>query len=564
VAFRLFLEDRDLGFLFFLPEILTDEEDRPERQHGQEEFEEAFHRNLPFLILWKWTKKSITKTRAVRLLFRGRADIVNLSARGPRAREDAMSKILRALAAGLILVPVLAVAQGVRKPVFAGQFYAADPVRLAAEIDGYLAEARPPALADGRIIGIIVPHAGYVYSGRTAAAAYALLRGRPIDTVVIIGPSHRFWFEGVSIWPDGGFETPLGVARVDAALARALAKAAGSRFRPKAFAEEHSVEVQVPFVQRALPDAAIVPIVMGAQTRATIRTLAAALAKTCLDRNVAVIASTDLSHFLPKDQAQATDAATAALIAARKVDTIIRKVEADENIMCGGGGVAALLLLAEKAGRPKVKVLARTDSSAFGGPIVGYLAAAVLSGEASEAFALTDEEKADLLTLARSALVEYLTRGTRIEDRTGRETFRTPRGAFVTLTKRGELRGCIGYIEPILPLAQAVIRTAIYAATEDPRFPPVAAGELKDIRIEISVLTPPRPIDDSRTVKVGTHGLIVEQGGAKGVLLPQVPAEFGWGREEFLDQVCLKAGLPRDAWKKGARLSVFEAIVFHE
>lgn len=475
-----------------------------------------------------------------------------------------MSRMLPALAVCLVLVPALAVAQGIRKPVFAGQFYSADPDRLAAEIDGYLATARPQALPPGRLVGVIVPHAGYVYSGRTAAAAYALLRGRPIDTVVIIGPSHRFAFQGASVWPDGGFETPLGVARVDAALAKAIAKASGFRFRPEAFAEEHSVEVQVPFVQRALPDAAIVPIVMGAQTRTTIRTLAAALAKTCLDGNVAVVASTDLSHFLPKDKARAADAATAALIEARKVDTIIRKVEADENIMCGGGGVATLLLLAEKAGRPQVTILAQTDSSAFGGPVVGYLAAAVLSGEADATFSLTAEEKADLLKLARSALMEYLAGGTQIEDRTGRETFRTPRGAFVTLTKRGELRGCVGYIEPVLPLGQAVIRTAVYAATEDPRFPPVAASELKELRVEISVLTPPRPIDDPRQVKVGTHGLIVEQAGAKGVLLPQVPGEFGWSREEFLDQVCLKAGLPRGAWKKGARLSVFEAIVFHE
>jgi AmmeMemoRadiSam system protein A len=134
----------------------------------------------------------------------------------------------------------------------------------------------------------------------------------------------------------------------------------------------------------------------------------------------------------------------------------------------------------------------------------------------------------------------------------------------VTLTKGGELRGCIGYIEPVLPLGQAVIRTAIYAATEDPRFPPVTPAELEDLRVEISVLTPAREIADPRLVQVGTHGLIVEKDGAKGVLLPQVPREFGWSREEFLDQVCLKAGLPRDAWKRGARLSVFEAIVFHE
>ncbi len=477
-----------------------------------------------------------------------------------------MQKTLPALAAWLLLIPVIAPAQGVRPAVFAGQFYPADPARLAAEIDGYLAAAAAPAPRAGRIVGLVVPHAGYVYSGRTAAASYALLRGQAVDTVVIIGPSHRVAFEGASIWPDGGFETPLGVARVDAALAKEIARASGFRFRPEAFAEEHSVEVQVPFVQRALPGAAIVPIVMGAQTRPTIRTLAAALATACRDRKVVIVASTDLSHFLPKAKAEATDAATAALIQAMKTDTIIRKVEADENIMCGGGPVATVLLVAEKTGRPKVEILARTDSSGFGGPVVGYLAAAVLAGAgpASERFNLTAEEKADLLKLARGALTEFLARGTEIADLTGRDKFRAPRGAFVTLTKAGELRGCIGFIEPVLPLGQAIIRTAIYAATEDPRFPPVSASELKDLRIEISVLTPPREIGRVDLVRVGTHGLIVEKGGSKGVLLPRVPVDNGWDRETFLCQGCLKAGLPQDAWKSGAKLSVFEAIVFHE
>lgn len=480
-----------------------------------------------------------------------------------------MSRTFRALIVLGLLAPAAALAQGLRPAVFAGQFYPADATALAAAIDGYLAAAEaaaPAAPPAGRIVGLVAPHAGYVYAGRTAAASYALLRGQAIDTVVIIGPSHRFAFEGVSIWPDGGFETPLGVARVDAALAKEITKASGFRFQREAFAEEHSVEVQVPFVQRVLPGAAIVPIVMGDQTRSTIRTLAAALTKACRDKRVVVVASTDLSHFLPKERAQATDAATAALIRDMKTDTIIRKVEEGENIMCGGGPVATVLLYAEKAGQPKVEILARTDSSGFGGPVVGYLAAAVLSGTspAPEEFTLTAGEKADLLKLARAALTEYVTRGVEIDDLSGQDKFRAPRGAFVTLTRDGALRGCIGFIEPVLPLGRAVIRTAIYAATEDPRFRPVRAAELKDLRVEISVLTPPREIDDPRLVKVGTHGLIVEKDGSKGVLLPQVPVDNGWDRETFLGEGCLKAGLPRDAWKKGAKLSVFEAIVFHE
>jgi AmmeMemoRadiSam system protein B/AmmeMemoRadiSam system protein A len=478
-----------------------------------------------------------------------------------------MRKSLWLLAGMTVVALTQAAGQGLRPAAFAGQFYSADPARLAAEIEGYLAAAAPAAPPSGKILALIVPHAGYVYSGRTAAAAYALVRGKAIDTVVIIGPSHHVAFEGCSIWPDGGFETPLGVARVDAALAREIAKASGFRFRPEAFAEEHSVEVQVPFVQKALPGAAIVPIVMGRQTRPAIRTLAAALEKTCLAKNVLVVASTDLSHFLPTAEAQATDAATAALIRAVNTEGLIRKTEAGENIMCGGGPVAAVLLLAGKAGQPRVEILARTDSSGFGGPVVGYLAAAVLSGAGpgeGDEYSLTPEEKAELLRLARASVTEFVERRAVIEDASGKAKFLEPRGVFVTLTKGGDLRGCIGFIEPVAPLGQAVIRAAVYAATEDPRFPPVRPAELKDLKVEISVLTPVREIADPRQVIVGRHGLIVARGGLKGVLLPQVPVENKWDRKTFLEQASLKAGLPPDAWRLGAKLYVFEAIVFHE
>jgi AmmeMemoRadiSam system protein A len=161
-------------------------------------------------------------------------------------------------------------------------------------------------------------------------------------------------------------------------------------------------------------------------------------------------------------------------------------------------------------------------------------------------------------------VTEFVGRRAVIEDSSGRTKFEVPRGVFVTLTKRGALRGCIGFIEPVAPLGQAAIQAAIYAASEDPRFPPVTAAELKDLRVEISVLTTPREIGNPREVKVGTHGLIVERDGRKGLLLPQVPVENGWDRETFLDQASLKAGLPADAWRRGAKLSVFEAIVFHE
>jgi AmmeMemoRadiSam system protein A len=181
-----------------------------------------------------------------------------------------------------------------------------------------------------------------------------------------------------------------------------------------------------------------------------------------------------------------------------------------------------------------------------------------------EEFMLTADERAQLLRLARSAVTEFVGRQAVIEDPTQNPKLLAPKGVFVTLKKRGELRGCIGFIEPVAPLSLAVIRAAIYAATEDPRFPPVGAGELKDLTFELSVLTPPKEITNCALVQVGRHGIVVSRGGQKGVLLPQVPVENGWDRETYLQEGCLKAGLPPDAWRKGAKVFVFEAIVFHE
>jgi AmmeMemoRadiSam system protein B/AmmeMemoRadiSam system protein A len=482
----------------------------------------------------------------------------------------------RYLAMAILVSAGLASAAEDIKPAYvAGQFYDKDPARLAAQIELFLSNARPAASVSGTIRALIVPHAGLVYAGQTAAYAYALVRGKPFETVVIIGPSHHFGFHGCSIYPGEGFATPLGTARIDAGLARAIAKAGGFTFVPEAYflpgadVQEHSVEVQVPFIQKALPGAKIVPIVMGYQTKPTIQALASALEKTCAGKNILVVASTDLSHFLPKARAAAMDGDTISLIQSAKTETLIRKIEAGDNIMCGGGPVVAALLYAGKTEPARVEVLRHSDSSDAGGPadqVVGYLAAAVVSAKEGppEEFTLTADERGQLLRLARSAVTEFVTRQAVIVDPTQNPKLLSAKGVFVTLKKRGELRGCIGFIEPVAPLSQAVIRAAIYAATEDPRFPPVGPGELKDLTFELSILTPPKEITNCRLVQVGRHGIVVSRDGQKGVLLPQVPVENGWDRETYLQEGCLKAGLPPDAWQKGAKVCVFEAIVFHE
>lgn len=461
-----------------------------------------------------------------------------------------------------------AAAQEVRPPAFAGQFYDADETRLRAEIEGYFRDASSGSPPAGRPAVLIAPHAGYIYSARTAAMAYAAARGGDFRTVVIIGPAHRFGFRGCSIWPKGGFRTPLGVAEVDAEAAAALGRASGFGFVPEAFAEEHSVEVQVPFIQTALPGARIVPVVMGEQSGPTVRALAKGLAAALPGRQALVVASTDLSHFLGRDAARERDAETIALVRDYKTDALLGRVVRGENAMCGGGPVVAALLYAKTLGAPRVEILGRADSTDGGGPadrVVGYFAAAVYSGgEAPDASAgLGPEEKRTLLALAREAVSRFVKTGSVVDAPAG-PAFAAPRGVFVTLRKRGSLRGCIGYVEPIRPLGRAVVETAVLAASEDPRFPAVREDELGTLAFEISVLTPARDLSEPREVEVGRHGLIISRDGRRGLLLPQVATENGWDRETFLEEACLKAGLPRDAWRRGAKIQVFEAVVFGE
>lgn len=177
---------------------------------------------------------------------------------------------------------------------------------------------------------------------------------------------------------------------------------------------------------------------------------------------------------------------------------------------------------------------------------------------------LTSEQRTALLSLARSAILECVCRARSVNPISLDPALHAPGAAFVTLTRRGELRGCIGYVEAIKPLAEAVAHCAVSAATADPRFLPVTADELPDLRIEISVLSPLRRVDQPDQIRVGDHGLYISQGGRRGLLLPQVATEFGWDRETFLRQTCLKAGLPGDAWRRGAEIRVFTVDHFTE
>jgi len=456
--------------------------------------------------------------------------------------------------------------QGIRKPVWAGQFYPSNPAVLSGQIDQFLKNAGTPAAVSGKILAIIAPHAGYMYSGQIAAEAFRSVQSISVETVIILSPCHRYGFYGASIYLKGGYESPLGIAKIDEPLAQKLSNKTGFQYISDAHKEEHAVEVQVPFIQKVFPDAKIVPIVMGIPKQNTIKKLAEALASVSSQKRTLILASSDMSHFLPKAQANELDRRTISLIQSFQTDLLIKKLENQENIMCGGAPVVTLLLFAETQKKPEIKLLSYADSSDVSGVstrVVGYMAAAVLAEKEPSPLFLSREDQKELLRMAFVAISQFQKDKSIPDFNPVNPSLAIKKGAFVTLKKEGLLRGCIGFIKPVLPLYQTVVQAALYAAFEDTRFPPLTAQELSLIEIEISVLSALERIDDPKKISVGKHGIYISKQNRTGLLLPQVAAGKGWSREYFLQQVCRKAGLPKNAWKADAEIFIFEATVFH-
>jgi hypothetical protein len=475
----------------------------------------------------------------------------------------------------------------VRRPAVAGQFYPGNPDTLARDVDRYLAAARVPGL-DGEVVGIVSPHAGYMYSGAVAAHGYSYLKGRHYDTVVVVAPSHRMAFRGSSVYARGAYETPLGLVQVDSELASAiLDTAAGILEEPRAHSEEHSLEVQIPFLQRTLDSFRIVPIVMGDQSRAASYALGKRIAKVVSEaagRKVLLVASTDLSHYHDQRSAEALDDRVLEALSAFDPDGLLRSLAAHECEACGGGPTAAVMIASRELGADKAIVLKYATSGDVTGDksqVVGYVSAVLVrrdgaggarGGEAAGNAGvpkpyqgLASAEKKALLELARGSIAAALAGGTPPEASLRSDALDTECGAFVTLTRRGELRGCIGYVRAVKPLRQTIAEMAVQAALHDPRFQAVTARELPDLDIEISVLSPLEEVKDVSTIEVGRHGLVIQEGARSGLLLPQVASEYGWDRETFLDHTCLKAGLPAGSWKrKGVVILAFTAEVFGE
>jgi AmmeMemoRadiSam system protein B/AmmeMemoRadiSam system protein A len=473
----------------------------------------------------------------------------------------------------------------VLKSTLAGTWYKADPDALRADLAGYFQKAAVEPKED--VIALILPHAGYQYSGQTAACGVKSL-GRSYKRVVVIGPTHRLPMEDMFSVPRAThYETPLGRVPMDAEFAEKLLQYPLFQNVPAAYQEEHSVQIEVPLLQYKLSDFKLVLIVAGQCSYDAIARAGRILAS-LIDTDTLVVASSDFTHYgagyqyvpfkenIPEGLKK-LDMGAFEFIQKLDAKGLLGYRDSTGATICGCVPIAVLL---ETLGKDaKVELIRYTTSGELTGDYsnsVSYLAAAMhgkwanstppvtLVGPAT----LSPEDKKQLLSLVRQTL-RYALDHQRVPEPsdlnfTASESMKPPRAAFVTLKKKGQLRGCVGDIFPQRPLYKSVITNAIYAGFGDRRFPQLQKEEYDQIKVEISALTPPTPVASWREIRIGIDGMVLSKGGLSAVFLPQVAPEQDWDLETTLKYLSEKAGLPADAWKEGATFQVFQADVFGE
>ncbi len=469
----------------------------------------------------------------------------------------------------------------VRTPAVAGLFYPADKTVLSQTIDGLL--ERAPTHYIPNLKGLVCPHAGYDFSGPTAASAYKTLAGRDVQTVIVLGPSHYAYFQGVSLPNADAYQTPLGTVPISEKAQR-LVGTSPFVLEPRCLVErppwwtqatkpappfgedtpetwEHSVEVQVPFLQKTLPHFKILPVIFGETDPEQV---ARVLAGTIDDKTV-VVASSDLSHYHTYDVAKDLDNRCIGAILKLDLDSM-KTQEA-----CGKAPILTLMCLAREKGWKAQLLDCRNSGDVTGDKdrVVGYAAIAFYA-PAPENFAAP--EKKFLLDLARTTLVHVATNGNlpEVSTKDVPPKLAETKACFVTLTENGELRGCIGHIFPQEPLYQAVVDNAQSAATRDWRFPPVQSDEVGKIKIEISVLTEPQPLrfnspeDLLGKLQPYEDGVVLKIGSRGATFLPQVWEQIP-DKVEFLNHLSEKAGCEPSAWKgRETSISIYHVEAFEE
>jgi len=461
----------------------------------------------------------------------------------------------------------------VRPATQAGRFYESNPQLLSHEIDSLLARHINDSILDS-VAALIVPHAGYYFSGNVAASAYARINPKkPYKRIFLLGPSHHEWLNGASVNSEADYyATPLGNIPVDREVARKLIETDSVfSYQPKAHDREHCLEVQLPFLQSRLGQVPpIVPIIISTNDFSKLKRMADVLKPWLTDENLFVISS-DFSHYPSYEDANKVDAKTGKAIESGDVEQLIATIEANERSgirnlatsACGEFPIITLMLMLD--GQYQVKHIMYQNSGDIDNHdhsrVVGYHAFAILRGE-EKSFTLSDDEKQMLKKIAYESMKDSLDGKPISHPSTLPSPLSSKCGAFVSLHKQGRLRGCIGHFGEDTPLHEIVAEMARAAAFEDPRFMPVTREELDDLDIEISVLTPMRRIQSLDEFQLHRHGIYIRKGYRSGTFLPQVADEVNWTKEEFVGHCSQdKAGLGWDGWRD-AELYVYEAIVF--
>jgi len=474
-----------------------------------------------------------------------------------------------------------------RKTYAAGKFYAGTASELSSDLKRLFEKAEQKKHEN--VQAIIVPHAGYPYSGTVAASGYNQIDPyREYENIFVIASSHTAYFDGASIYNQGNYETPLGEVEVDRILSDRLIKENRAfLYQAKAHISEHSLEVQLPFLQHHLNHPfKIIPIVIGTQQASACEEIADALRPYFNSNNLFVV-STDFSHFPKYEDACVVDKKTAEAVVTNSKEKFLDVLKENEasgmsnldTSMCGWSSVLTLLNLTEGIkdySYQKIHYMNSGDTkySPDKSRVVGYYSIAITDTSATSMndiketseFSLSDKDKADLIGIARLSIEEYVRNGKtpKLNATSFSDNIKMPCGAFVTLMKEGDLRGCIGTFEPAEPLYLVVQQMAVGASTRDHRFSKVVEKEFDKIELDISVLTPMKKINSIDEIVLGKHGIYIRKGSSSGTFLPQVATETRWTIEEFLGHCSRdKARLGWEGWKE-ADVYIYEALVIHE
>ncbi len=461
------------------------------------------------------------------------------------------------------------IAGDIREPVWAGSFYPADRSELEQAIDSLVAKAKQTriTLPSGKPLkALILPHAGYIYSGLTAAHASRVLLKKQFGKIILIGPDHRVGFKNNAISDVAAYKTPLGMVRLHKDAQKLLDSSAAFRSNQASDGREHSLEVILPFLQRFLTDFEIIPIVMG---ESDIDQFLADITP-FVDSDTLIVASSDLSHYLQYQDAVKKDRETIKIILNLEYEKLLKQ----HNAACGKGPILFLIKMARQYGWQPVFLHYSNSGDTQGGKdrVVGYTAIAFYGGEQMQQ--ISQDQGQTLVKLARQIISNKLGQDiaapSSLESALNDDVFKAPCGTFVTLHIDGQLRGCIGSLTSSESIIEGVKHNAINAAFKDFRFTPLTVDELEKIDIEVSVLTEPKPLEvkDSNDLlsklRPNVDGVIIRKGGASATFLPQVWEQLP-DPKEFLSHLCQKAGLRANAWKgPGLDVMTYQVQYFEE